>query len=79
VELDSRYNRGCPMTVSVDEKAAITATCQAFIDTVLKLRFLPVITPTRFNYPKTIWVDNVLYSEANQGFANRSLFTEGVQ
>ncbi len=46
------------MTVSVDEKAAITATCQAFIDTVLKLRFLPVITPTRFNYPKTIRVDN---------------------
>jgi len=29
--------------------------------------------------PKTIVSDNVLYSEANQGFANRSLFTEGVQ
>ena len=29
--------------------------------------------------PCTIRCDNVLYSEANQGFANRSLFTEGVQ
>ena len=39
------------MTVSADEKAAITATCQTFIDAVLKPRFLPVVTPTSFNYP----------------------------
>ena len=39
------------MRLSNDEKAAITATCQAFIDTVLKPRFLPEIIPTPFNYP----------------------------
>ncbi len=33
------------------EKAAITATCQRFIDDVLKPRFLPTIRPTPFNYP----------------------------
>lgn len=42
------------MTFPAIEKAAITATCQAFIDTVLKPRFLPVITPTPFNYPVDI-------------------------
>lgn len=41
-------------TLSAAEKATITAACQAFIDTVLKPRFLPVITPTQFNYPVDI-------------------------
>ena len=41
-------------TLSATEKAAITAACQEFIDTVLKPRFLPVITPTQFNYPVDI-------------------------
>lgn len=42
------------MKLSASEKAAITTQCQAFIDTVLKPRFLPVITPTPFNYPVDI-------------------------
>lgn len=33
------------------EKAVITAACQDFIDKILKPRFLPVVTPTQFNYP----------------------------
>lgn len=33
------------------EKAAIDATCQAFIADTLKPRFLPAIRPTAFNYP----------------------------
>ena len=37
--------------LSPSEKAAIGAACQSFIDTVLKPRFLPTITPTQFNYP----------------------------
>jgi len=36
------------------EKAAITVKCQVFIDTVLKPRFLPVVTQTQFNYPVDI-------------------------
>ena len=40
--------------LSSTEKATITTTCLAFIDTVLKPRFLPVITPTQFNYPVDI-------------------------
>ena len=32
------------------EKSRITATCQRFIDEILKPRFLPVIDPTEFNY-----------------------------
>ena len=32
------------------EKSHITATCQRFIDEILKPRFLPAITPTAFNY-----------------------------
>ena len=39
------------MGLSNTEKVVITATCQRFIDEVLKPRFLPVIRPTRFNYP----------------------------
>ena len=31
------------------EKALVTATCQRFIDEILKPRFLPAITPTAFN------------------------------
>ncbi|MBF0249312.1 MAG: hypothetical protein HQL35_01650 [Alphaproteobacteria bacterium] len=42
------------MKLSTNEKAAITATCQTFIDTVLKPRFLPDVTPTNFNYPVDI-------------------------
>lgn len=33
------------------EKAAVAATCSAFIAEVLKPRFLPAIRPTTFNYP----------------------------
>jgi hypothetical protein len=40
--------------LSANEKAAITATCQAFIDTILKPRFRPTVTPTQFNYPVDI-------------------------
>ena len=32
------------------EKSHVTATCQRFIDEVLKPRFLPAIRPTAFNY-----------------------------
>lgn len=39
------------LPLSTAEKAGITATCQAFIDTMLKPRFLPAVTPTQFNYP----------------------------
>jgi hypothetical protein len=42
------------MKLSAAEKTAITATCQAFIDTVLKPQFLSVITPTPYNYPVDI-------------------------
>ncbi len=37
-----------------DEKAAIAASCDQFIAEVLKPRFLPEITPTKFNYPVNI-------------------------
>lgn len=33
------------------EKAAIAATCDQFIASTLKPRFLPTIRPTEFNYP----------------------------
>jgi hypothetical protein len=36
------------------EKAHITATCQRFIDEILKPKFLPAIRPTQFNYPVDI-------------------------
>jgi hypothetical protein len=42
------------LALSTAEKASIMVTCQAFIDTVLKPHFLPVITPTQFNYPVDI-------------------------
>ena len=41
-------------TLSPSEKSAITTTCQTFIDTTLKPRFLPRIMPTQFNYPVDI-------------------------
>ena len=40
--------------LSAAEKAAITTACQRLIDEILKPRFLPVILPTRFNYPVDI-------------------------
>jgi len=40
--------------VSPEEKTLVGATCQKFIDTVLKPRFLPAIRPTQFNYPVDI-------------------------
>ena len=42
-----RRSAGPPET----EKAIIIATCQRFIDEVLKPRFLPSVQPTPFNYP----------------------------
>jgi hypothetical protein len=42
------------LALSTAKKASITVTCQAFIDTVLKPRFLPATTPTQFNYPVDI-------------------------
>ena len=41
-------------TLTAAEKHSITVSCQTFIDMVLKPRFLPVITPTEFNYPVDI-------------------------
>jgi hypothetical protein len=43
--------KGRPGGLSDTEKSVITATCQRFIDEVLKSRFLPPIKPTQFNYP----------------------------
>ncbi|CAA7627256.1 hypothetical protein [Magnetospirillum sp. SS-4] len=40
--------------LSKDDKAAIAATCERFIDEVLKPRFLPEIRPTEFTYPVDI-------------------------
>jgi len=48
--VQTRAGRG----LSEVEKATITAACQRLIDEVLKPRFLPVIRPTRFNYPVDI-------------------------
>jgi hypothetical protein len=42
------------LNLSTHKKAAIAATCQRFIDEVLKPRFLPTIRPTQFNYPVDI-------------------------
>ena len=38
-----------------NEKHAISRSCQAFIEQVLKPRFLPEIRPTHFNYPIEIF------------------------
>ena len=55
---DNRSQKGRSLTakgrsgsVSDSEKAVIAATCQRFIDEVLRPRFLPAIRPTQFNYP----------------------------
>ena len=40
---------------SEPEKRAIGQACEAFIEAVLKPRFLPEIRPTRFNYPVDIF------------------------
>ncbi|MDH2134434.1 hypothetical protein N5J77_25190 [Sphingobium yanoikuyae] len=40
--------------LSESEKARITASCERFIDEVLKPRFLPVVRSTEFNYPVDI-------------------------
>jgi hypothetical protein len=45
-----RWVHGAASSFAAD-KAAIGAACQAFIDTVLKPRFLSQIRPTEFNYP----------------------------
>ena len=37
-------------TLSPQEKAEIAVTCEAFIEKILKPRFLPKIRPTQFNY-----------------------------
>ena len=41
--------------LSETEKVTIAAACQQLIDEVLKPRFLPVIHPTKFNYPIDIY------------------------
>jgi hypothetical protein len=38
-------------TLTTEEKAAIATTCERFIGTMLKPRFLPEVLPTQFNYP----------------------------
>ena len=49
-----RLERGRWLNLSTHKKAAVVATCQRFIDEVLKPRFLPTIRPTQFNYPVDI-------------------------
>ena len=46
-----RVRTGRQSGLSEAEKTTITAACQGLIDEVLKPRFLPVIRPTKFNYP----------------------------
>jgi hypothetical protein len=47
-----RSTRGAPSRRSFENhKAEIGSACQAFIDQVLKPRFLPETCPTEFNYP----------------------------
>lgn len=41
--------------LSKEEKAAVAAVCERFIAKVLKPRFLPEISPTKFNYPIDIF------------------------
>ncbi|WP_082179921.1 hypothetical protein [Asticcacaulis sp. AC402] len=43
-----------PQKPDDSEKAAIISACEVFVTEVLKPRFLPVITPTPFNYPVDI-------------------------
>jgi len=48
----ARQQRGWVRSKSLtkEEKAAIAALCERFIEETLKPRFLPEIRPTRFNY-----------------------------
>ena len=41
-------------SLTAEEKAAIAARCERFINEILKPRFLPDIRPTQFNYPVDI-------------------------
>lgn len=42
-------------TLTKDEKAAIAARCDRFIEETFKPRFLPEVRPTAFNYPVDIF------------------------
>lgn len=44
-----------PSTPPEIEKQSIGAACQAFVEQVLKPRFLPEIRPSQFNYPIDIY------------------------
>jgi hypothetical protein len=62
-------------TLSAEEKAAVAARCNGFIQDVLKPRFLPQIRPTQFNYPVDIfgkWRGNKFsfISRYRSGFAD---------
>jgi hypothetical protein len=46
-----RVKTGRSGRLSEAEKITITAACQQLINEVLKPRFLPLIRPTKFNYP----------------------------
>jgi hypothetical protein len=46
-----RVQTGRSGRLSEAEKITITAACQQLINEVLKPRFLPLIRPTKFNYP----------------------------
>ena len=53
-DLIARQARGSMTGPSPSERALITASCQRFIDDVLKPRFLPIVRPSEFNYPVDI-------------------------
>jgi len=53
-KLERRWVRVKPL--SLQEKAAIAASCEGFIAEFLKPQFLPEIRPTAFNYPIDIFV-----------------------
>lgn len=50
---EKRWVRVKPLTR--EEKDAIAAVCERFIADTLKPRFLPVVRPTKFNYPVDIF------------------------
>lgn len=60
-----------------EEKAAITATCERLISVYLKPKFLPMISPTQFNYPVDIsgkWRGNSysFFVRFRSGFAHNA-------
>ena len=64
-----RWTRGASSRRSFEtHKAAIGSACQAFIDQVLKPRFLPEVCPTEFNYPIDL---NGRWHGANYRFIQR--------